>query len=268
MNFFGMWSITIIVSSICEFINELKIFKDFADAGYKFNVEKLKDIQTNIVPNATSNSKISMYIPFYNLYTVMQRKTTYEKNKEMIFEQYEKLGVLEEMTDEEKENYAKNPTGWNAIAVAAQNSINRTTKKEANPQVTSNSNNEKQIVKMIIIEENNQTNIVTVRMNTQAENDTLEILELDGPVSSYSKEELEKYIIENMDLIMQNKNISLKRTEELIEITLTKTKPKTKLERYIELRDSLKEQGYLIGEEMWEYKELKEELEPTLKLTK
>ena len=67
---------------------------------------------------------------------------------------------------------------------------------------------------------------------------------------------------------MQRKNISLKRTEELIEITLTKVKPKTKLERYVELRDSLKEQGYLIGEEMWEYQELKKEIEPTLKLTK
>lgn len=268
MNFFGIWSITIIVSSICELKNEFKIFKDFADAGYKFNTDKLKDIQTNIIPNATSNSRLSMYIPFYNLFTVMKRKIMYEQNKDMIFEQYEKLGVLEEMTDEEKENYSQNPSGWNAILIAAQNTQTKEIKKEVKPQITSTSDNKKQIVKMIILEENKETNVITVRMNMLNGDDTLEVLELNGPVKNYPKNQLTSYILEHMDIIMQGKNISLKRTEELIEITLNKVKPKTKLERYIELRDSLKEQGYLIGEEMFEYQDLKKELEPTLKLTK
>ena len=51
--------------------------------------------------------------------------------------------------------------------------------------------------------------------------------------------------------------------------TILEKKPLSKLERYRELRDSLKINGYLYGEEMFEYKELKEEIEgPTLTIKK
>ena len=269
MSFFSIWGITIITSTICELVNEIKIFKDFADQGYKFNMDKMKTIQTNIVPNTTS-SALDMYIPFYNLYTVLKRKAMYEQNKDTIFTQYEKLGILEEMTEEEKKVYASKPTGWNAIVIAAHDSqsqqqvIRKTETKE-----TINIHEEgNQTVKMIINETDGKTNTITVIMSTSPDDNTMKIIGLSGPIKDLSKDELTEYIITHMDLIMQGKNISIRKTEEFTEVTLTKIKPKTKLERYIELRDSLKEQGYLIGEEMFEYQDLKEELGPTLNLTK
>ena len=174
------------------------------------------------------------------------------------------------MTEEEKKVYASKPTGWNAIVIAAHDSqsqqqvIRKTETKE-----TINIHEEgNQIVKMIINEVDGQTNTITVIMSSSPEDNTMKIVDLSGQIKNLSSDEMTEYIITHMDLIMQGKNISIRKTEEFTEVTLTKIKPKTKLERYIELRDSLKEQGYLIGEEMFEYQDLKEELGPTLNLTK
>ena len=104
-------------------------------------------------------------------------------------------------------------------------------------------------------------------MDTSPNSDRMEIIEISGSLINLSPEEVVNYVLEQMGLIMKSKNIKIIRTNELTEITLTKTKPKTKLERYIELRDSLKANGYLYGEEMCEYRDLEEELGPSLSLT-
>ncbi len=270
MSIFGIWGITIITSLICEISNELKIFKEIADLGYKFNLNKTKSIQNNIAPNS-NNSLLRMYIPFYNLYAVLKGKIMYEQNKEMIFEQYEKLGIIEEMTEEEKEEYSKNPTGWNAMIIASHNTETRFTEKQTIPETqpaTIFPEEGTQTVKMIINELDGQTNIITTIMSISPEDNTMKIIGLSGPIKELSKDEITNYILEHMDLIMEGKNISLRKTNDFVEVTYTKIKPKTKLERYIELRDSLKEQGYLIGEEMFEYQDLKKELGPTLNLKK
>ena len=124
------------------------------------------------------------------------------------------------------------------------------------------------MVKMIINELDVQTNTITAIMSTSQEDNTMKIINLSGPVKELSKDELTKYILEHMDLIMEGKNITLKRTNQYVEVTYTKIKQKTKLERYIELRDSLTKNGYLYGEEMCEYRELQDEFAPKLKMTK
>lgn len=270
MSIFGIWGITIITSLICEISNELKIFKDIAEQGYKFNLNKTKSIQNNIIPNS-NNSLLRMYIPFYNLYAVLKGKIMYEQNKEMIFEQYEKLGIIEEMTEEEKDEYSKNPTGWNAMIIASHNTETRFTEKQTIPETQQTviyPEEGTQMVKMIINELDGQTNTITTIMSTSQEDNTMKIINLSGPVKELSKDELTKYILEHMDLIMEGKNITLKRTNQYVEVTYTKIKQKTKLERYIELRDSLTKNGYLYGEEMCEYRELQDEFAPKLKMTK
>lgn len=263
MNFIGIWIITVITSVVWEFKNELKMFKDFADIGYKINVNKMKDIQSNVLPQSNSNIFLNMMIPFLNIASVIRRKSLYENNKQLIFDQYDKMGVLEEMTETEKEEYAKNPSGWNAVLLTAKESNEQEVKKTPQPK----SNEKLQIVKMIIHEENGQTNTIKVRMDTSPNSDRMEIIEISGSLINLSQQEVINYVLEQMDMIMKSKDIKIIRTNELIEITLTKTKPKTKLERYIELRDSLKANGYLYGEEMCEYRDLEKELGPSLSLT-
>lgn len=257
MNFIGIWIITIITSVVWEFKNELQMFKEFADNGYKLNVDKMKDIQTNVLPQSNSNLFLNMIIPFYNLASVIRRKSLYENNKQMIFDQYDKLGILEEMTEEEKQEYAKNPTGWNAVLMVIKENDEPKVEKQTKPEQPKQNNTN--IVKLIINEENGVTN--TVKLDMSLGGDKLAILEINEGLTALSKDELISYVIEHMDIIMQGKNISIKRTEEMTEITLTKVKPKTKLERYIELRDSLKANGFLYGEEMCEYHDLKDEFE-------
>ena len=261
MNFIGIWLITIITSVVSEFINELKIFKDVADAGYKLNIEKMNNIQSSISNDTNNNLYLSLMIPFYNMVSVIKRKNTYENNKEMIFEQLDKLGMLDEMTEEEIKEYSKNPIGWNAVIMTAN------TKKEIKETTKTNANKD-QVVQMIIKEEDGQTNIIEVKLDMSTTDDKLEVLKVNGPAENFTKDQLTHYIIEHIDLIMTGKNITCKRKESHIEITLTKTKPKTRLERYIELRDSLTKNGYLYGEEMCEYRELQDEFAPKLKMTK
>ena len=55
------------------------------------------------------------------------------------------MGVLEEMTEEEKEEYAKNPSGWNAVLLTAKESNEQEVKKTPQPK----SNEKLQIVKML-----------------------------------------------------------------------------------------------------------------------
>lgn len=263
MSFIGIWIITVVTSSIWELKNELEMFKEFADNGYKLNINKMKEIQTDIAPQTSNNVLLSMLIPFYNVASVIRRKNLYENNKQLIFDQYDKLGVLEEMTEAEKEEYAKNPSGWNAVLLTAKESNEQEVKKTPQPK----SNDKMQIVKMIIHEENGQTNTIKVRMDTSPNSDRMEIIEISGSLINLSQQEVVNYVLEQMDMIMKSKDIKIIRTNELIEITLTKTKPKTKLERYIELRDSLKANGYLYGEEMCEYRDLEKELGPSLSLT-
>ena len=262
MNIIGIWLATTIISIIYEFKNEFKMFKDFADIGYKLNINKMKNIQADLPIQTNNHIYLSMIVPFYNLYTVLKRIKTYEDNKQLIYETYNKLDVIEEMTDEEKQKYAENPTAWNAILLTAQS---QEEKQQTELKKEKQENNNEQIVKIIVTEEDGQTNTVKLKLNKDPNDDTVKVLEIDGPIRNLPKEEITKFILNHMDQIMTNKNISIIKTNEYIQITLNKTKPKTKLERYKELKNSLIQNGFLYGEEMVEYKDLQEELKLTLK---
>ena len=43
MKYFIMWLLTVVVSYFMEIMSGLRIFKDAADAGYKVDLQRLKD---------------------------------------------------------------------------------------------------------------------------------------------------------------------------------------------------------------------------------
>ena len=113
---FGFFCIgTIILSIIMDIKNGFRLYKDVADAGYKIDSKRYSEIQKELYPDANKVNILSLCIPVYNFFYVLKKVMEYNNGREMILDQLNTLGVLEEMTDLEKNHYEKNPTGFNAI---------------------------------------------------------------------------------------------------------------------------------------------------------
>ena len=280
MGFGSIWSITVILTIVFEFKNEFKMFKEFADMGYKINTDKLTDLsKMSVTTNAINSSLIGMLIPFYNLASVMAKRKKYEENKELIFEQYMRLGILEEMTYDEWEEYKKNPTGVNAILVPLKKEVQKESEKISFGTIT-------------IKEPSGVDSVVNIKLDLNKENrdDMIEIITARGPISKLSKDEQIKFIREHLietlkkgeskfgskdafiHELCKNQSVDVSDIENMDskkDEVLEEVRPLSRLERYKQLKQSIEENGFLYGEEMFEYKELKEEIEgPTLTIKK
>lgn len=261
MNIIGTWFFTVCLSFYFEVKSAFKMFKDFADAGYKFNSDKLSEL-SNAVGPMQARTIFSLFVPFYNMLSTVVRFQKYEQFKEVIFEQYITLGILEEMSDEEKAEYNKKSTGFNASVIAAKGNV-----KNVNDYMT-----------LTIKENDNDISIVKFNINEKADNlyDKLDIIEISGPISNLTKNEqldiivdcLRKMVLSEDNIISENENTNKNETESNVEDKQAEeVKPLSRLERYKQLRDSITENGYLYGEEMVEYKELQEEFGNQLTLS-
>lgn len=115
--FLIFWIGTIITSFSMKIMYELRMYKDLADAGYKFNSQKLSKLEKELNPKATKNTLLSMLIPMFNIMQVLQTTIQYNNTKSTVLNQFNIMGVLEEMNAKEKEDYQEKPTGINAFIV-------------------------------------------------------------------------------------------------------------------------------------------------------
>ena len=190
-----------------------------------------------------------------------------------------RLGILEEMTYDEWEEYKKNPTGVNAILVPLKKEVQKENEKISFGTIT-------------IKEPSGVDSVVNIKLDLNKENrdDMIEIITARGPISKLSKDEQIKFIREHLIETLKKgeskfgskdafihelcnnqsvdvsdiENIDSKKDEVAEEV-----RPLSRLERYKQLKQSIEENGFLYGEEMFEYKELKEEIEgPTLTINK
>ena len=118
-----LWLSTSITSICMEIVNELRMFKDVADAGYKINIKRLSDLSKQLNPNAPKATLLSTLIPIFNIIQVFQRTIQYNNLRPTILEQLNAIDVLEEMLEIEKEEYSKNPTGLNALIIPIKTEI-------------------------------------------------------------------------------------------------------------------------------------------------
>lgn len=123
MEFLALWLGTSIASFGMEIANELRMFKDVADAGYKVDVKKLSELGKQLNPNATKTTLLSMLIPILNITQVFQRILQYNNARPTILDQLSVIDALEEMSEIEKTEYLKNPTGLNALIVPLKTEI-------------------------------------------------------------------------------------------------------------------------------------------------
>lgn len=112
-----LWISTVAASFCIELTNELRMFKDVADAGYKINIDRLSDLSKKLNPDASKITLLSMLIPIFNIIQVFERITKYNNIRPMLSDQLSIIDALEEMSEIEKQEYQKRPTGLNAILV-------------------------------------------------------------------------------------------------------------------------------------------------------
>lgn len=112
-----LWISTVAASFCIELTNELRMFKDVADAGYKINIDRLSDLSKKLNPDASKITLLSMLIPIFNIIQVFERITKYNNIRPMLLDQLSIIDALEKMSEIEKQEYQKRPTGLNAILV-------------------------------------------------------------------------------------------------------------------------------------------------------
>lgn len=112
-----LWLCTSITSFCLEMSNGLRMFKDVADAGYKIDIRRLSELSKQLNPNASKDALLLMLIPIFNIMLVFQRTIQYNNARPLILDQLNVMDVLEEMSEIEKQEYQKKPTGLNALLI-------------------------------------------------------------------------------------------------------------------------------------------------------
>lgn len=174
MGFLTIWIGTTIMSFIIDVGNKLRLYKDLADNGYKMNFSKTKNVASNLDPEGANIAFISKFIPIYNVLMTIGHTIEYNNSKEGIVRNLQILGLLEEMSDEEKEDYSKKPTGLNAYLVP----IKSTVRKESEITFT--------------IEVENETSEIIY--NIKNDHHDIDILRVSGKMSEMPIDELKALI--------------------------------------------------------------------------
>lgn len=176
MEFLIIWLSTVAVSFGMEMANELRMFKDVADAGYKIDIRRLSDLSKQLNPNASKATLLSMLIPIFNIMQVFQRTVQYNNARPMILDQLNVMDALEEMSEIENQEYQKKPTGLNALLIPLKDEI-RISKAAS-----------------IKIETDTEKSEIFYEMDDSLENIT--ILKVNGDASRLTVDEQKKKVIE------------------------------------------------------------------------
>lgn len=123
MGFIYTWLETTITSLILSTINELRMYKDAADAGYKINGRNLNKYNQEYEQRNIKNFSLALLIPFVNYFITVINVAMYSLTKENIFEHLGMIKVLEDLTEEEKKEYQKFPTGLHALIIMIKEAI-------------------------------------------------------------------------------------------------------------------------------------------------
>ena len=114
---------TIIMGFVFELDNTFTMYKDVADAGYKIDNDRMKEFANRMNPKQNNNSLLRLLIPIYNIIKPMMIRLQYNQQKFALLDQLDVMDCLEEMTETEKVEYAKKPTGLNAILIPLKTKI-------------------------------------------------------------------------------------------------------------------------------------------------
>ena len=125
------------VSYAMNVISALKVIKDVADNGYKFNSDNLISFYEN---NAVASEQLMKYrnIPFINMAIALYGGISYKTNRDNILLTLNTTDCFEKMTKEEEEYYSKNPNAISAVLINKGQAIEKpsTMKMAVDPNLT------------------------------------------------------------------------------------------------------------------------------------
>lgn len=240
MKILFLWISTVAASFCIELTNELKMFKDVADAGYKINIDRLSDLSKKLNPDASKITLLSMLIPIFNIIQVFERITKYNNIRPMLLDQLSVIDALEEMSEIEKQEYLKKPTGLNAILVPFKLEV-RIAKADS---VKIENDNEKSEIFYEIGDSLDDITILKVAGDayrlTEAEQKK-KVIEAIGAIKNFLSEETEEYDdVENAtNTIKDNDDLELKDTDNKEEQKVT-PKQESSLSRQKQALEDLK----------------------------
>lgn len=119
MEFLFMWVGSVIASGAMEVATTFRIMKDVADSGYKIDMKRISEFNNQVNLHASRMAITTMFIPVINMMQAMRHGMEYNNNRFMLIDQFATLDALEEMTEEEKREYQKKPTGFHALQIFA-----------------------------------------------------------------------------------------------------------------------------------------------------
>lgn len=109
---------TTIASFLMDVKNTLKLMKGISDAGYKFNISRLKEINGLVDENIKKANKLTRFIPIYNVYVSLIRTKEMNEKASFLVKQLEIMGAVEEMDEAEKTIYELRPNVLTSITIA------------------------------------------------------------------------------------------------------------------------------------------------------
>ena len=123
MNFISTWLVTVLISSGVSVANELRMYKDAADNGYRIDGINLNAYTSKYRSNIVKNITFRILIPFYNILSSLVNVLIYNNNRPRLLYELNMMDALDEMREEEKEYYQKFPTGLRALRMMVKESV-------------------------------------------------------------------------------------------------------------------------------------------------
>lgn len=241
MKILFLWISTVAASFCIELTNELKMFKDVADAGYKINIDRLSDLSKKLNPDASKITLLSMLIPIFNIIQVFERITKYNNIRPMLLDQLSVIDALEEMSEIEKQEYLKKPTGLNAILVPFKLEV-RIAKADS---VKIENDNEKSEIFYEIGDSLDDITILKVAGDayrlTEAEQKK-KVIEAIGAIKNFLSEETEKNndVENDTNTIKDNTNLDLKDNSDDKEEKIVTPKQESRLSKQKQALEDLR----------------------------
>lgn len=241
MKILFLWISTVAASFCIELTNELKMFKDVADAGYKINIDRLSDLSKKLNPDASKITLLSMLIPIFNIIQVFERITKYNNIRPMLLDQLSVIDALEEMSEIEKQEYLKKPTGLNAILVPFKLEV-RIAKADS---VKIENDNEKSEIFYEIGDSLDDITILKVAGDayrlTEAEQKK-KVIEAIGAIKNFLSEETKKNndVENDTNTIKDNTNLDLKDNSDDKEEKIVTPKQESNLSRKKQVLEDLR----------------------------
>ena len=104
---------SVIVSIGMNISTFLTVVKDIADEGYLFDIKRINE--TDFGTNKTT--LINIFIPFINLVDAFRMKNEYFNYQFETLNTLKTMGIINEMTQEQKEEYLKKQTSLSALKI-------------------------------------------------------------------------------------------------------------------------------------------------------